>query len=315
MGRAGPSPCGFVGVDPRLVRVGAIALAAVLMIPVALALREDGAGELQAAPSTVNPTVPESAATTTSRPSRSRPPRWRPRRRPPSRHAERSDEQRPRSWRSPSNRPVPGRTPSCSTTSGTASRSRRAPASTSGWSPTTPRPTRRCTSATSCASPPVPLPRRPPPTTTPAPDDDVATTEPPATTTPPTPAPVATEPATTPAPAVAAPPATPPPTPPAPAPADQRQRRGTDPRDLARRPRGPGGHDRQARERPAAVGQQLVLLRRLRHLLRDGQELARRPRRHVCPAAVRRSDEHPRRRTICTRSLDGRPWPQTDPGS
>ncbi len=59
----------FVGVDPRLMRIGAVALAGVLMIPLALALREDADGGLRsetlaATDSTVATTVADASTTT-----------------------------------------------------------------------------------------------------------------------------------------------------------------------------------------------------------------------------------------------------------
>ena len=56
---------GVMGVDPRLVRVGAVAAAAVLMIPLALALREDDGGTLRADPSAITSTSAPAAPTTT----------------------------------------------------------------------------------------------------------------------------------------------------------------------------------------------------------------------------------------------------------
>jgi LysM repeat protein len=52
-----PNRRAAVGVDPRLLRIGAVGLVGVLMIPVALALGEDDDGELQAADATVATTV------------------------------------------------------------------------------------------------------------------------------------------------------------------------------------------------------------------------------------------------------------------
>ena len=53
-----PVATGRLGVDPRLLRVGAIAVVAVLAVPIALALREDGSGdEVRAVPSTVSTTT------------------------------------------------------------------------------------------------------------------------------------------------------------------------------------------------------------------------------------------------------------------
>ena len=46
------------GVDPRLVRIGALAAVAVLMIPVALAVRDDGGGDLRTTTATVTSTLP-----------------------------------------------------------------------------------------------------------------------------------------------------------------------------------------------------------------------------------------------------------------
>ena len=46
------------GVDPRLVRIGALAAVAVLMIPVALAVRDDGGGDLRTTTATVASTLP-----------------------------------------------------------------------------------------------------------------------------------------------------------------------------------------------------------------------------------------------------------------
>ena len=285
------------------------------MIPVALALRDDGGGG-RCAPTaaTVTSTLPAGPA----RARRHRPDhggrdrRRRPlssvRPRPPTAPTRRR--RRPGgAVEQPSRRRAPARTPSSSTTSGTASPRPRAPASRSGWPPTAPLPTRRCTSATSSASRRAPTaPAAPPPTTTarrrrrprrrrPPRPRHRRRRRPPAAT-------AATRRHRRPPPA-----------------GDRRPaatiagaRRSSPaqvealireiwPDDLEER----AAHHRQARERPAPEGPQLVLLRRVRHLLRDGQELARRPGRDVRRAAARRPDEHRGRRTSCTRSPAGVP--------
>ena len=54
-----PVATGPLGVDSRLLRVGAIAAVAVLAVPIALALRQDGSNdEVRAVPSTVTTTIP-----------------------------------------------------------------------------------------------------------------------------------------------------------------------------------------------------------------------------------------------------------------
>ena len=53
-----PVATGALGVDSRLLRIGAIAAVAVLAVPIALALREDGSSdEVRAVPSTVSTTT------------------------------------------------------------------------------------------------------------------------------------------------------------------------------------------------------------------------------------------------------------------
>ena len=124
-----PDDAGLVGVDPRLVRVGAIAAAAVLMIPVALALREDGGGELRSRPRRRSPRRSQRRRPATAhRPDHGS--RGRARRGARRRRDRRTTSRRrpsPRRSPSPSRRRAPAPTPSSSTTSGTASRSRRAP--------------------------------------------------------------------------------------------------------------------------------------------------------------------------------------------
>ena len=200
---------------------------------------------------------------------------------------------RPMSSRYPSHRRAPGPTRSSSTTSGTASRRRRAPASRSGSPPMAPLLDTPLYVGDELCIPEGATAPAPAPTTT-APPATTAATDLTATRHRRPPAPAATDPATT---------------PPrrhatathdtaddsARADTESGRGRGADPRDLARRPRGARPHDRQARERSPSVGQQLVLLRRLRHLLRDGQELARRSGRDLRRPALRRPDEHRRR--------------------
>ena len=128
------------GVDPRLVRIGAVAAVAVLMIPVAVAVRDDGGGDLRTTTATVASTLPVAAGRAASR-FRSRRPPLPPRRRWSSEPSEDDVEVATAVRQSPhpSRQRAPAPTPSSSTTSGTASRSRRVPPSRSGWPPTRPR--------------------------------------------------------------------------------------------------------------------------------------------------------------------------------
>ena len=219
----------------------------------------------------------------------------------------------------PPSRRAPARTPSSPTTTGTASRSRPASASQK-WlaanNATADTPLyvgdELCipVGATAPAPPPAttqPPQPRPPRRRPQAPSRRQA----PVTT--PRPAPVATP----------APPATPAAAPAAPAAvarpgragATARQRRGADPGDLARRPRGAGAHHRQARERPEPERAQLLLLRGVRHLLRDGQELPPADGHHVGRSSCSTPGRTSRRRTSCTRWPDGSPGCRPTPAA
>ncbi len=151
-----------VGVDPRLLRIGAVGLVGVLMIPVALApargRRRRAARRRRERRHHRRAAGRRAGDDDGDDPADRRPASSAGCRAPPATTRARSPRPQ-RSSASRTSRRAPARTPSSPTTSGTASRRRPAHRSRSGSPPTTPRRTRRSTSATSCAS--RPAPRRP----------------------------------------------------------------------------------------------------------------------------------------------------------